>query len=168
MDLWSLGGEQLILAELGSRVERGGWQRLVAFQGVGTVCINQERLGRTSCASQDHVSNLLDCEARVHLAGQMFGQNRKCCWFNRLPEYDSEREEDTYQALDMEPVPVGGWRILSSFLQRNWFRRVWTVQEFGLFPKSHYPLRRTYAFLGGTSSIDAASGVRSGPVCRHS
>jgi hypothetical protein len=114
---------------------------------VDAICINQEDLDERAAqvkimsqiySTARHVFIWLGkCLARTANAVGLIG------YLSTIPKerYHAMRHhelifEDTYQALDMEPVPVGNWRILSSFLQRNWFRRVWTVQEFGL-SRSH-------------------------------
>jgi hypothetical protein len=49
--------------------------------------------------------------------------------FDVMKRYQLSRKE-SYQKLGMELISLGDWRIVRSFMERNWFKRVWTVQEY--------------------------------------
>jgi hypothetical protein len=62
----------------------------------------------------------------INLLGEILEEK-----YDMMKQYDL-RLENVYKALDMEVIPPEDWMILRSFLQRTWFQRVWTVQEYCL------------------------------------
>ncbi|KAN0098981.1 HET domain containing protein [Hyaloscypha variabilis] len=52
--------------------------------------------------------------------------------YSIMRNHDPKIFWETYQALDMEMITIDDWLIVLSFIERNWFHRVWIIQEFCL------------------------------------
>jgi hypothetical protein len=133
------------LDNIKKRYRSRGWSPgSTPYIWIDAICINQDDLEERS--------------AQVAIMGKIYASSQKVfVWLgNSLPntekalrlikylgtipeeKYAIMRDHNpidswiTYPALEMETITIDDWLILLSFLERNWFHRVWMVQEFCL------------------------------------
>jgi hypothetical protein len=111
---------------------------------IDAICINQEDLQERG-AQVAIMDRIYASAQRVFVwLGSSLPKTEKALelikYLATIPEekYDIMKDHDpklvweTYKALDMEKITPDDWLILLSFLERNWFHRVWMIQEYCL------------------------------------
>lgn len=108
---------------------------------IDAICINQDNLAERS--SQVAIMKLIYSSATKVLfwLGDWLPKTHRAVelieYLATIPvaqwtsmKHRSLYSEKTYEELNMRNIDIEDWRILTSFLERNWFRRVWIIQEF--------------------------------------
>lgn len=110
---------------------------------VDAICINQKNLNERA-EQVNLMARIFSTANGAHIwLGKSLARTKRAVeliqylsqipsqWFKFMRQYHISKKE-TYQVLGLEFIPPTDWLVLRSFLQRNWFKRVWTVQEYGI------------------------------------
>jgi hypothetical protein len=133
------------LEKIKRRYEPTGWSSTgTSYIWIDAICINQENLEERS-AQVAIMGQIYATAERVFIwLGDSLPRTQQALgliqYLSAIPQdkYGAMRDHDpkifwkTYQALEMEEITTDEWLVLLSFLGRNWFRRVWMIQEYCL------------------------------------
>jgi hypothetical protein len=124
-------------------IEPGNTFDGTTYLWVDAICINQEDLDER--AEQVKImASIYAAATRVFIwLGSPLAKTDRVLYLimllSQIPNEKFEQmkqhymhDEGAYPPLGMETISIADWLAVRSFLDRNWFRRVWTVQEWSI------------------------------------